>query len=608
MARTVIPRSRVFQRGLVTSVSEIGIEQGFRQLTNAWLSPTRSGAVERISGFEKVNATEINSGAKMRNLYLAKTSTSSTQTLRFIVGGGDVYTTTYAGTVSASIKSVVAGNAHYAAAQMNDLMFFFDGTTTPFKSTIAATPVISDIGITGRPDVSSASSALGAAGEVKDVVKYFLAELTNTTEGPLSEVFGEIDAKDGKIVNLSGLPTTTASTVTYKVYRTLGNRELPLLAGTYDDNSGTYADDKGDLELTDPPAIHGDSPPSECDICIVHSNRLLAAGGNYLYFSDLNQPESFFVPGGYGVNRGNVLSIHPDDGDEIRALARDKDGVWIFKSDHLYRLNGVDPDTYELRESSLSDVEGRTVGTPSINSVASGDNELYFYYNRSLHRLRRGRVSRLTDDISDLFEDISREHERYGVAVGWYSYRKQVWLSVPRGSANPTDTYIFDTKTGQVIGSMNVGFRDFATIEDDSGNAEFWALSSTDGVGDGFALRLDSGDDFGGTTIDSTVKFAPFSGNRDLAGWVRAIETTFILERQSTGTIDIELITDGATADPKEAPSIDITAGRSHLYQTCKWGVNGHDHDLKLTSSNYWRLLGYVHQYQEVARAMGHIA
>lgn len=597
MARPNIPVNRVFTRGLVTAVSPIGIRQGFREMKNSWLSPNRAGAVERISGFEKVNSTAMGAGsARIRNLYLAKSSAGITK--RFVLGGGEMRTIDYDGTLSANLKTIAAGQILHSAAQLNDLIFFFNGSDTPWKSTVVASPVISDIGLTGRPDVSSASPSITGSGDVRDVVTYFLSELTATTEGPLSEGFGEIDALDGSEITLSSLPTSGSS---YKIYRTFGNRDLPFLAGSYD-GSGTYVDTLDDLELTDPPELHGDAPSSENEVCIVHANRLLAAGGSWIQFSDLNQPESFYVPAGFGVNRGNVIAVYPDDGDEIRALARDRDGVWIFKRDHLYKLNGTDPETYVLSEGSLSDPEGKTVGAPSQNAIAVGNNELYFYYDRGIYRLRGRKVDRIARDIDDVFESIDKEQEQYGLALGYYGYRKLLYISVPRASQSPTDTYIYNTEQEQVVGMMDAGFREFKTIEDDSGNSEFWGLSSADYAGDGFVLRLDSGDDFAGTTISSKIAMSPFSGSRDLAGMKRLVSNIWGFERQSTGSVDLSMIVDGASADARTIEDVEAIEGPQRIYIPTHWGFVGGDFEATLESEDYWRLMNMTTYYQELGR------
>lgn len=88
-----------------------------------------------------------------------------------------------------------------------------------------------------------------------------------------------------------------------------------------------------------PSTFVNDPPPAGIQWLCWYRGRMFAATGSYLYYSQLNLPESFD-----GANE----PVNPQDGDIITGLHPTSAGLLVFKRDSTYILQGDDPASWVL--------------------------------------------------------------------------------------------------------------------------------------------------------------------------------------------------------------------------------------------------------------------
>jgi hypothetical protein len=435
-------------------------------------------------------------------------------------------------------------------------------------------------------------------------------------EGPISVAFGEIDAKDGNDVDLSAVPL--GSTGSVRLYRTYANGANPYyvtsLTGTVNTTTA-YTDDLPDINLGDPPFNHGDPPLATYKSPVPYSNRLwwIREATSFVDYSDLAEPESYWNNSSVG---GNWLEVFGDDGDVCTALAATTDGVIVFKRNHMYKIRGSSPEDFFVQQLTLSDSEVRSVGTPSTQTMVSTPSGLYFYWNKDLWEYDGQSIRRISKDIHDDLDDITESAESLHIAVGYWHAERIVLFSVPLNDVTgPTHTYMYDVSRKKFIGRMTEGFRGFSTIEDSSGNTEFWGLEGT--VNSGWVYKFDDTsaqrkfdvitDDEGSqdTDIASALTLPSFYGH-SVAEQKRFLYVDLYFETSAGqgGTVDVTYEIDGHSGSTTTVNLDMVDVNRDRNKRRINIGYIGRELRISLASNGtvqqrpLWKMYGWDYGYQ----------
>jgi hypothetical protein len=592
-----------FTKGLNTSTNPHQNE-GLIQLDNAWLDPDDVGSVATIPGITALNS---DLGDFRLNLIYGGADTAPaarpdkvTSRFRVIVGSTKAWTIKPDGT-TAEINTGFDDDQPWNACILGGFMHFYSGLTganKPWKSTLdIVTPVVSDIGL-NRPDVvgpPAASSATGAgAPDPKGIVKYWVSHISGTTEGPLSAEFGEIDAGEGVSIDLSNIPLSGGKA---KIYRSYRDRATPFfLAET---TSASYNDKIADIELGDPPLLHGD-PPGEAHVCAVYLTRVWIAGGNFLYWSDVDEPESFW-------NAGNYVVVGGDDGDIISALYPTSDGLYIFKENHIYKLIGLTSEDFRVINLTDSDPVSRVLGTPSQNSVTGIPGGVAFYYKNRIYTIIANQVKEISGPIRNDLSTISNSDEYRELALGYFPGNSILHFSGPiSASSRPNKTYLYDLDRRQWIGTMDRGFRGFLATEDANNNLVFWGLSaeSSGGVEESIVYELYNGTDYNGTAISWTVELPRVIGP-GFNVMKRLLYVDIEFDPDSSGSMSVDLTVDGITASPKTVSVDQTDAGIDDLtVKRVNLGWRFKELRCKLSGSNVSRVRAVTYGIQVLGESL----
>lgn len=531
-----------FEDGLRSTDSPLRARRrSLETLSNAWLSPEDVGAIEAMPGFAKKNSTEI-TGAVFHSAASARFSSGTRLRLvsyrdgsndDFIVNvnpanGAQTTIWSHATTPAITVPDV-------SIVTLNDLVFGANGTDAGFKYSGSA---ISAAGVT-RPDVTNASLALNSGGEdsVIGVVSYYISLMTSTTEGALSVEIGPIDAGEGSRVDVD-LSHADFSGNTYRVYRTLADGVQPFLVSSQVSGGATYTDDVPDSDLTNLPYLHGDPPLASLVSLAVFNQRIwgLTSDG-ILTWSDPKDPESWWNQG-----NGNYLPINEDDGDSGVGVINDQTGLYVFKTNHIYRVVGAEnPEFVSVTEFEPVTQQGRSLGAPSLNAITQAHSSIVFYWNKGVYLLRGGVVEYISRDIEDDLAVIRGQDEADGVYLGFYPKRRHLHVSVPLSSGVvPTVEYIYDLDSGRWIGRRSVGFRGYLSTFDASGDEEFWGLAASSG----FIYELDSGQTAAGSAISTEAKLPVFYGSNPAS--LKDLKYVRLeIAAQASGVLSIDVYADG---------------------------------------------------------------
>jgi hypothetical protein len=415
-----------------------------------------------------------------KNYWTCKTATPSTVTTSIAKTAPDIFP---AGTISA--VTIVHGGTGYTA---DDLTFTVDdqgagsgatGNYTVAGGVIDSTAItVNGSGYTKPPAVTGDTGGSGAilkpvipgqmtyssttsGGEVRGVVRYKVSHVSDGIESALSKNYLEVSL-DGltNTVTISNIPTTTVTGDTTRLYRTEAGRKQYYFLDyvPYVDGTDPYTDTTNDLELGDFPEFHGEPPPENGMCPIVYYDRMWCLGGidhNTLYWSDLNEPQSWSMD-------SNYADIYANDGDFGTVLIRDFNGLLVFKSNHLYRLAGRTPSDMVLSELTLADGKDVSLGCPHLGATAATPEGLFFYWKGSIYRYRAGRIKRVSEDIDPTLNRIRANHEDQ-IWLGYWPNESLLLCSFGRDNFDTGDertwgvTYIYNLSDQAWVGRI-LGF------------------------------------------------------------------------------------------------------------------------------------------------------
>jgi hypothetical protein len=509
---------------------------------NWWPATADLGSLEVVPGFDTFGAA--GPGGAGRLTMIAGGEKASTQTRRYFVSGDtSTWLLTTNGTAT-EVKTGLATDSYHTVVSFGDVMCFFpyDTATAPYKYDFSSdtASAITDIGLT-QPTLGGATSVTNGEGNVKGIVKYFVAYVSGTSVLALSAAFGEVNAGDGSTIDLSSIPTS--STHFRYIYRTRANGEQPYFVGSIDDSTTTtFSDNALDRELSEVPPQHGQPPPAATKYAVVYNNRLYIAGAtqNLVDFSDINNPDSF--------NTFSFYSIGGKDGDEITGLAKIRGALIIFKRNHMYKITGRDPEIDMIGVDSVrsDDPNSRAVGCPDQGALCGTPEGIFFYFNRNFYMLsNQCTIQNLTQQIENELQDDINQAEEENIRCFYDPNRRIVYASVPTGSSTyPDRTYLYFLDL-QAWYKMTVGFTAGHVVEigtDGSPPDSFQIWAHYNEASPIKAVqRLDhpTATDFDGDAIVAQAEWPPlsFGAPGDLTHWSEGTVTYDVL----TTTTDLQL-------------------------------------------------------------------
>jgi hypothetical protein len=608
-----------FEDGLVSSESPLSRDAGMEVLTNAWISRFKRGALECASGF----SSKVSAAKKMYNGGYYNNA-ANTDSLCWVSAEDRVYNVDPGTGAETDLKTGLTADKIEFSAALQDFACFVNGTDTPFKSEIkASSPTVSNMGLT-RLDTSSAASARGSAGRVTGTVLYWVSDVAaDGFEGPLSAPFGQIDARDGFQIDLTLVPTGASGTV--RIYRTFADGSAPYLVESVTGTPSStlsYTDNIPDNRLGNPPLQHGDPPLSSFKFLISHLSYLFAIDGgtSRLYWSDLNEPESWYIPGNTEEDYdqfGNYVDVFGDDGDILTAATRVPEGLLLFKQNHLYLLRGKYTDEFLIDEITLSDQSSRTVGVADPRYVQSTPYGIFFYYQGGVYRYLSGTVTYVSREIENLIQEDAvigfgpQAVKDTQIALGYWRRKNWLCFSIqnqdndPDTNLYPNHTFFYDLTFGKWVGEWNFGFKFFFEVENGT-DIEFWG-GGGGAPGSGGDKRteiyeLDDTQTFAGSNISCVATLPVFYGGAPNI-LKRFMYADIYFEPQASGSFTVRYEIDGKSTDTDTASVSQVEASTDYHQHRVNMGLIGRDLQLSFESNANqppFRILGVTYGYQDL--------
>jgi hypothetical protein len=243
------------------------------------------------------------------------------------------------------------------------------------------------------------TAAADAAGVLSGDLSYYVTFGTDTYGETNPSPAGTVTVTD-KQVSLTGIPTSADARVTKRhIYRGGGALGAIYRVGTIHDNvTTTYTDNEDDesvARLGIQMEEDNDAPPAGQGMAGPYFGRLLAWIGNRLYWSKMNQPQSW--PGA-AADDGNHAPVG-DDGENIVAVRCRGRAARVYKDRSIWKLVG-DPDDLEAGlEQSASEVG--LIGKRAICSVGHID---YFQAEDGIYAFNGDTAVKISQAIDPIFK------------------------------------------------------------------------------------------------------------------------------------------------------------------------------------------------------------
>jgi hypothetical protein len=398
----------------------------------------------------------------------------------------------------------------------------------------------------------------------------------------------------------------------YNIYRTLADGVVPFWVGEFEPVSGdeTFVDSTEDVDVGNTAYLHGDPPPDEVRPAVVFANRVFVSYRNRVYWTDIANVESFWTD----PIEGNWFDVYPDDGDEITALAADRDGLLIFKSSHIYKLYGRSPVDFQLRPIAPSVTVPVSMGAPNMGAVCEVPNGAAFFWNKKVYIYSaESNIRKISDPIEELIDASSgdAEYQYYAANVGYDAVRDYLWVSIPVSSSGPTYSYLYDLNLGQWVGMRTRGYRSMQTIRSISG----WQSTFTEQI---FAGARDGGDTindilqvvdpsattfFGSASYDSSFTLSPFWGShRTVLKRFLYVDVTYA--PQAAGEFVVTFWVDGKVASA-ETVTIDHTGTADRATERVRIMEVGNELTIKIgntpSTDGIFKVLSLNYGFREYA-------
>lgn len=155
---------------------------------------------------------------------------------------------------------------------------------------------------------------------------------------------------------------------------------------------------------------------------------------NGLFYSKFQQPESFPLLQYYQIGNGS---------DDILALKANRDSLFIFKTDGIFRLVGFSEDNFRIEQFDTTSV------LLAPDSVSNLNNQIYYLSTQGVCRVSDTGVELLSLPIENIFQELygasAANMRRYPFGMGYESDRKYV-LFVPSSGTEtvPSQAYVYN--------------------------------------------------------------------------------------------------------------------------------------------------------------------
>ena len=285
------------------------------------------------------------------------------------------------------------------------------------------------------------------------------------------------------------------------------------MAGTasYNDN---IADDR--LSYQTPPDRTG-RPPT-CRFCLVHGDRMLwlvrtEGGGdaNVVYYSEVNRP--------YVVDPiRNVLTVRPDDGDQISGVGRLYNRVYVFKTRQIYELVDNRPTSVYRVDPVVN--EG-AIGCVAHATIVEIEGRLFFL-SANGPALFDGQAARLIGGpIESAFAETNLRHRRQTSTTAPFELEAGALGFAFRNGDVATETFDFEcaffgsAATDPNVSGTGTALEVVTTID----QPEAWTVQSQPITGEGVELTA-------GKQVSVLVMPQTLQRGRTVFPWTRAYDGT----------------------------------------------------------------------------------
>ena len=284
--------------------------------------------------------------------------------------------------------------------------YAYNGRNLPYSLTF---PTFPNNTITCTP--AAASATFPATGRY--YYKFSWYDGNRGIEGGLSSfsglfgyAYGDITATTQNI-GISGLPSSLTGypEVTHiRIYRLDVGATYYRYVSAVAIGTTTYTDTGTNITLAAQEPSYTRLDLSPCNVFCTHQNRIFAARGSDIYFSEADSMD-FASTSTFGVDS--------DDGDTITGMRSAFGGLIIFKKNSLHFLDGDGPTSFTVRKL----VDG--IGCVSQASIASGVGGVYFLGADGVYVWNGNSIPRyISHSQQPLFSRI--DHTKANLAVGAY--------------------------------------------------------------------------------------------------------------------------------------------------------------------------------------------
>ena len=273
---------------------------------------------------------------------------------------------------------LTAGTLYPDFAVANDLLFIVNGTDRKKYNGTAVT----NFGIT-RPTVGTMGGAAGVAGSPNGTYELRVTYANSGTghESSASATASATVVVVSQKIDVTNIPVSSDTQVDtrYIYVRNTSTMTQFYRAGTISDNTTTsltleFAD--ATITTAAPGTSENDRPPSGVKYLALYQGRLFAASDSALYYSAVDEPESFDALA--------IEYVNQSDGQKITGICAVQDTLLIFKEGSVYTLNGADPTTWEI--DRLSD----DYGCGSHRTIKTVGDSVYWFGRQGIVRYTPG--------------------------------------------------------------------------------------------------------------------------------------------------------------------------------------------------------------------------
>lgn len=426
---------------------------------------------------------------------------------------------------------------------------------------------------TGAPTIAQGVAGTLAAGDYKAVYTFY--QRATAYESNPSAVSNTLTLGANRTIDYTGIGVSTNPLVdARRIYRTLaGQSGVYFFVHEIDDNFTTSisGEQVAIADMGNSVSFKNGLPPDTLETGVIWNDRLFATDGRDLYFSELLLIEGF---------SGDLISVFPDDGHEIRGLHPFGDRLIIGKTNKMHYLVGTSKSNFELH--TLSDRHG----CKSHHSMASAEGRLFWYGSGKTVLISDGTVPRDVSKpkVKPYLEAIPDELEEFVIGA---VFEEKHWyvLSIPDASGLTENrrVLVYNYKS------------DVWTVFEHPGNApQFIGDFFTENFGHILYASFydnqvshyndeDVGTDFG-DPIEASVTFR--KDHFGHPGLRKAFDQVWLLiPRVSGGTpLNLQVLADEiATPIVNRNLSLDIANSEWKAYKVPTWGQPATNLQLKLT-------------------------